>query len=78
MPRWRVCPSLCPRCRSECRDRDDAVFLQLALAAAVDLLVSGDADLAILRDSVPVRVMSVAELLALLGPDQPRSGRPSE
>ena len=60
-------PEPLPTLRTECRDRDDAVFLQLALGAAVDLLVSGDADLAVLRDSVAVRVMSVAELLARAG-----------
>ena len=37
-----------------CRDRDDTVFLQLAIASAADLLVSGDADLTVLADVYPV------------------------
>lgn len=37
-----------------CRDRDDAVFLHLALASHADLLVSGDDDLAVLEDIYPV------------------------
>ncbi len=43
------------------RDRDDTIFLQLALAARVPL-VSGDADLMVLRDLAPVPIWSVAEL----------------
>jgi putative PIN family toxin of toxin-antitoxin system len=31
-----------------CRDRDDAVFLQLAIVSSADFLVSGDADLTVL------------------------------
>jgi len=50
-----------------CRDRDDAVFLQLALTAEAEALVSGDADLAVLRGSAPVPVISAAELKAMLG-----------
>ena len=50
-----------------CRDRDDAAFLQLALAARADALVSGDADLTVLREAAPIRVISAAELKALLG-----------
>jgi putative PIN family toxin of toxin-antitoxin system len=30
-----------------CRDRDDAMFLRLAIASRVDVLVSGDADLTV-------------------------------
>jgi uncharacterized protein len=54
-----------------CRDRDDAVFLQLALAAEVNVLVSGDRDLAVLRDVLrPILVMSAAELRTVLGEGQ--------
>ncbi len=49
-----------------CRDRDDMVFLQLAVTAGVEALVSGDADLAALRDATPVRVIAAAELKAML------------
>ena len=52
-----------------CRDRDDAVFLQLALAAGAEALVSGDADLTTLRGTAPVRVISAAELKAMLDRD---------
>lgn len=43
------------------RDRDDAVFLRLASAVRVPL-VSGDADLTVLRDLAPVPIWSAAEL----------------
>lgn len=60
-------PDPLPALPVACRDRDDAVFLQLAFAARVDLLVSGDADLAVLRDAVrPLQVVSAAELKAML------------
>jgi uncharacterized protein len=45
-----------------CRDRDDVVFIQLALTANVDCLVSGDRDLGVLRDVAPVPIASVDEL----------------
>lgn len=45
-----------------CRDRDDAVFVELALAASVDFLVSGDNDLIALRDSLLVPVVTASEL----------------
>lgn len=45
-----------------CRDRDDIVFIQLALAAKVDCLVSGDSDLGVLRGVAPVPIASVDEL----------------
>jgi putative PIN family toxin of toxin-antitoxin system len=37
-----------------CRDRDDVVFIQLALVAGADVLVSGDADLADLAGALPI------------------------
>ena len=49
-----------------CRDRKDAIFLSLAIAAGIPLL-SGDADLTVLRRSVSVEVLSAAELAARLG-----------
>jgi putative PIN family toxin of toxin-antitoxin system len=48
-----------------CRDCDDAVFIQLALATAADLLVSGDADLAALADTIAI--VSPALLRQCLG-----------
>ncbi len=45
-----------------CRDRDDGMFLQLAITARADALCSGDADLTVLREQAPVRIVSVDEL----------------
>lgn len=64
-----ILPDPPPAPPAACRDRDDAVFLQLALAAGVEVLVSGDADLTTLRDAAPVRVLSVADLKATLERD---------
>jgi putative PIN family toxin of toxin-antitoxin system len=47
-----------------CRDHDDAVFLQLAIASQADLLISGDDDLAALARVYPV--VSPATLRQLL------------
>jgi predicted nucleic acid-binding protein len=54
-------PNPLPTLSVACRDRDDIVFLQLALTAQVTL-VSGDGDLTALRGIAPVPVISVAEL----------------
>ena len=45
-----------------CRDRADVVFIQLSVSAQVDCLVSGDGDLAVLRETSPVPITSVVEL----------------
>ena len=42
-----------PNSQYRVRDPDDQVFLDLALAAATPVLVSGDADLLALNDEVP-------------------------
>lgn len=55
-----------------CRDRGDAAFLQLAVTAGADALVSGDADLTTLQGTTPVRVISAAELKAMLDRDEAR------
>lgn len=60
-------PSVWPALPVECRDRDDAVFIALMLSAGADILVSGDADLTVLRDTVTV--VSVAELREMLDRD---------
>ena len=49
----------------QCRDRDDVVFLMLAIVARARL-ISGDADLSILKASAPIEVLSVAELCTLI------------
>lgn len=46
----------------DCRDRDDTVFIHLALAAQADCLVSGDGDLGVLRDVAPIPIVSASEL----------------
>ena len=55
-------PEPLPMLPIACRNRDDVVFIQLALAVKVDCLVSGDSDLGVLRDVAPVSVISVDEL----------------
>lgn len=57
-------PSVWPKLPAVCRDRDDAVFIALMLSASADLLVSGDADLTVLHDTV--RVISVTDLRIML------------
>lgn len=47
------------------RDKDDAVFIQLALQAKADYLVSGDRHLTELVDSVSVPILSAADFLNL-------------
>jgi putative PIN family toxin of toxin-antitoxin system len=53
-------PSAWPPLPAVCRDRDDAVFIALMLSAGAVILVSGDADLTVLRDTVTV--VSIAAL----------------
>jgi putative PIN family toxin of toxin-antitoxin system len=48
-----------------CRDRNDAVFLHLAIVSRADVLVSGDADLTVLASAYPV--VSPATLQQHLG-----------
>ena len=57
-------PAIWPPLPAVCRDRDDAVFIALMLAARADILVSGDTDLTVLRDMVTVA--SVAALKNML------------
>ena len=47
-------PNLPPELPLACRDRDDAVFLHLAIVSQADALVSGDADLTVLASAYPV------------------------
>ena len=50
-----------------CRGRDDAVFLQPAIASHADLLVSGDTDLTVLADAYSIA--SPETLRQLLDPE---------
>ena len=54
-------PTKLPDLPIQCRDRDDAVFLNLAIIAQTPL-ISGDTDLTILKTSAPIEVLSIAEL----------------
>ena len=58
-------PEPMPYVPIQCRDRDDVVFLGLAIVANTRL-ISGDADLSVLKSSVPIEVLSVAELHRLV------------
>lgn len=58
-------PEPMPDIPIQCRDRDDVMFLVLAIAAQTRL-ISGDADLSILKASAPIEVLSAAELWTLI------------
>ena len=60
-------PSVWPKLPTVCRDRGDAVFIALMLAANADILVSVDADLTVLRETVTV--VSEADLRGMLDGD---------
>jgi putative PIN family toxin of toxin-antitoxin system len=60
-------PSVRPKLPAVCRDRDDTVFIALMLSAGADLLVSGDADLTVPRDTVGV--ISVTDPRVMLDGD---------
>ena len=49
-----VLPNPPPELPLAWRDREDAVFLHLAIVSQVDALVSGDADLTVLASTYPV------------------------
>ena len=46
----------------ECRDPNDRPFLELALSARADALVTGDADLLALAPSFSIPIITAAEL----------------
>ena len=52
---------------TDCRDAKDNKYLELALAAAADVIVSGDADLLVLHPWRGVRILRPAEYLAEAG-----------
>lgn len=52
---------------ADCRDAKDDKYLELALAARADAIVSGDADLLVLHPWRGVRVLRPAEYLAEAG-----------
>jgi len=50
-----------------CRDRSDDVFIETALQAKADLLISGDQDLLTAKPVKNVRIVSPAQAIKLLG-----------
>lgn len=58
-------PEPMPDVPIQCRDRDDVVFLVLAIVANTRL-ISGDTDLSVLKASAPVEVLTVVELHRLV------------
>jgi putative PIN family toxin of toxin-antitoxin system len=59
-------PAALPLLPAGWRDRDDTVFIHLAVAGGADFLVSGDNDLVSLRCGAPVGILSAGELRAAL------------
>lgn len=54
-----------------CRDEKDDIVLATALAANATVIVTGDEDLLILDPFEGVRILTPADFLALVTPDQP-------
>ncbi|MCG7354939.1 putative toxin-antitoxin system toxin component, PIN family [Roseomonas mucosa] len=52
---------------TDCRDAKDNKYLELALAAGAEIIVSGDADLLVLHPWRGVRILRPAEYLAEAG-----------
>lgn len=50
-----------------CRDIDDDKFLSLAVSAKVDMLISGDSDLTILKSIETIPIFTPAECLEAIG-----------
>lgn len=71
-----VVPDQMPDLPVQCRDRDDIVFLALAIIAQTPL-ISGDADLSVLKNSAPVQVLSVAELWRLISEQDSQAAAPT-
>ncbi len=64
-----VLPDPRPAVPVACRDRDDVVFIELAISASADALVSGDDDLASL-DEAGVPIFTVESLRRWLDPPE--------
>lgn len=50
-----------------CRDIHDQIFLELAFAGRCNLLVTGDADLLVLKDLCPFTILTPADFISSLG-----------
>lgn len=67
LPFTEVWSSAVPTSGVEVPDEDDIVFVDLAIAANVTMLVTGDKHLLGLGADVPVRVVTPADLRGILG-----------
>lgn len=47
----------------ECRDNKDQIFLELAFIGKADILVTGDADLLVLKEQIPFNILPPAEYM---------------
>jgi uncharacterized protein len=65
----RVCPGTLPA--PVCRDPDDDVVLATAVAAHADVIVTGDADLLILKEYEGIFILSPRQFLQWLDRSQP-------
>jgi len=63
----RSLPAPLPALTFACRDRDDELFLHLAISAGADVLITGDGDLLAVRASAPIRIITLSELRHLIG-----------
>lgn len=52
----------------DCRDPDDLIFLQLAIVAKADALVTGDADLLVLKRLPRAAILTPAQAVTVLQP----------
>lgn len=49
-----------------CRDKDDNKFIEVALSAKVNIIVSSDEDLLVLKEYEGIKILSPHEFLELL------------
>lgn len=52
--------------KTPCRDPDDVKFLEAALSAKADFIVSGDKDLLVLKEFRGTKILKASEFLTLL------------
>jgi len=57
--------------KEACRDREDQKFLELAVSAKADYIISGDKDLLDLKKINKIRILSPNEFLLLLNKTKP-------
>lgn len=53
-----------------CRDKDDNKFIELALTAKVEIIVSSDEDLLAIDEYKKIKILSPHEILELLGKEK--------